>query len=139
MAEVTARTAPPDVPISSDTLHALPDDLFDTAPAFYKLGISPAPIESPMSLGDTALLLVRVRCTGEHGPLERKDGETRYERSLAIQWIGKPGEVPPTADDDEQPALISTDGSIEPETLGEAAAKIVERPAFSNLTGDRDE
>jgi hypothetical protein len=135
MSLITDRTAPADVP-TTDALASIPADVFDTPPAFYKLGISPAPIESPMALGDTALLLVRVRCTGEHGPLERKDGETRYERSLAIQWIGKPGEVPPTAEDDEQPALIATDGSIDPETVGQIAEQIVDRPGFSNLTGE---
>lgn len=139
MSLVTDRKAPADVPVSSDTLASLPDDVFDTPPAYLTFSASPAPMETPPAFGDTIVYMVRAKCVAEHGPIERKDGEQRYTRTMQLQAVWLPGQQPPTADDDEQPALIATDGSIDPETVGEIAEKIIDRPAFSNLTGDRDE
>jgi hypothetical protein len=119
---------------SSNELDKLPADILSTPPAYLKFSASPAPMENPPAFGDVETYIVRVVCTGEHGPLGRKDGELRYERSMSIQAIWKPGERPPTADDDEQPPLFGTDGEAEPEALGDILEG-VDRPAFSNLTG----
>lgn len=110
MGIVTDRQAPADVP-STDTLRDLPDDdLLQIPPAYYKFGVTPAPIEDPLSADETGVYCVRVVCSGEHGPLIRGDGERRYERSMKIQAIWKLGEPEPPNPDDEQPGLFDENG-----------------------------
>src|SRR5690606_3239238 len=102
MAEITEKPAGL---ASTNALDALPDDLLATPPAYYKFGPTPSAIENPIGAEDVETYCIRVRCTGEHGPLVRKDGERRYERSMAIQAIWKLGDPVPPDPDEEQPGL----------------------------------
>lgn len=105
---------------SNDLDHIeIPADLLATPPAYYRFGSTPCAIEDPLAAEDTAVYCVRVRCTGEHGPLIRKDGERRYERSLAIQAIWRPGEPEPPSADEEQPALYDDEDEPTAEATGE--------------------
>lgn len=143
---------PADLPSGND-LDNIPDDLLQTPPAYLTFGGTPAPLEEPPAQGDVKTYLVRARCTAEHGPIERKDGELRYTRTMLIQAIWEPGQTPPATDD--QPALLGQDGEInedatpdetgEPEDLepdfGDSSDEDtddsgVENPAFSHGTTD---
>lgn len=111
---------------SSNALDAIELDDDTPHPAYLKFGISPCALNDPPAIGDTRTYLVRVRCTGEHGPIERKDGEMRYERSLAIQLVWEEGKPKP-AEPEEQPNLF--DGA-EPQTVGEV---------LDEMSGEDDE
>jgi hypothetical protein len=93
----------------------------------------------PPELGDTVTVVCRLRITreGEHGPLGRKDGERRYERSMSIQAIWKMGDPePPLPPDPEapQPALFGDDDDIDdPARLGDIVNG-VDRPGFSDVS-----
>jgi hypothetical protein len=80
----------------------------DTAPAAYlRFGSSPCALDDPPEVGDIRIYVVRTRCTEEHGPIERKDGEMRYARTLAIQACWLEGDTEPPAADEEQADLFS--------------------------------
>jgi hypothetical protein len=135
MALITDRTAPADVP-TTDELAKIPEDLLGfTPPAYLKFSATPAAMEEPPAFDDVETYCVRVKCVGEHGPLGRKDGERRYERSMSIQAIWKMGDPePPLPPDPEepQPALFGDDEPAdEPEVLGDVMAG-VDRPGFSD-------
>lgn len=110
---------------STNALDDLPDDLLSTPPAYYRLGSTPCALVDPLAAEDTGVYCIRVRCTGEHGPLIRKDGERRYERSLVVQAIWKMGDPEPPDPTAEQPALFGADGDAQngweyPEGEGQA-------------------
>lgn len=62
---------------------------------------------------------LRARCVAEHGPIERKDGESRYTRTMAVQAIWKQGEPEPPDADAPQPALFDDDGNPVDEAAGD--------------------
>lgn len=147
MAEITDTKAPPWVP-TTNALDAIPDDILGgpPPPAYLSFGMTPCPIENPPNADDDDIrvFMVRARCTGEHGPLKRNDGEVRYKRDMQIQAIWLPGEPEPEpiktkAELDaeaeaeaaqNQPPLYTDDGEpYDPQTDPE-----VERPAFSDST-----
>jgi hypothetical protein len=161
MTLITDRTAPAGTPTTNE-LDKIESDILSIPPAYYSFGSTPAPMENPVSLGDVETFMVRARCKGEKRS-ERSDGEMRHVREFEIQACWKPGERPPTAEDDDQPPLFGTDGEPtvsvtspdgvtrihagkwqsgesagEPEAVGDIL-NTVERPQFSNLTGDRDD
>jgi hypothetical protein len=108
---------PVDLP-SSNELDKFEDDLLSVPPAYLVLGTTPAAMVDPPAYGDTITCHVRLRCTAEHGPIERKDGERRYTRSMAIQAIWKDGEPEPPDADAEQPGLFD-EGDPSDEATGE--------------------
>lgn len=123
---------------TTNALASIPDDLLSNPPAYYKLGITPAPVEDPLAAEDSGIYCVRIVCTGEHGPLMRGDGERRFERSMKIQAIWKLGDPTPPDPDEEQPGLFDdgdqpTDG--EPESLGDIMDNVA-RPDFSSAGDD---
>lgn len=112
---------PDDIP-TTDVLRDLenPDAVEEVPPAFLTLGTTPAPIYNPPELDDTLTYMVRVRCTGKHGPLKRADGEVRFKRDLQIQAIWLPGQPEPKSQDEldaeakaeaekNQPALFASE------------------------------
>lgn len=140
MALIDDRTAPADI-ATTNALQSIPDDLLGgpPQPAYLSFGTTPHAIENPPNADDddTRVFMIRARCTGEHGPLKRKDGEVRYKRDMAIQAIWLPGEPEPErgktqAELDaeaeaeaakDQPPLFGDDG--EPSTLGEIADELL--------------
>lgn len=111
MAIITDRTAPADVP-TTNTLAGLPDAEADTPSAYLTFGSSPGTLEDPPEVGDIRTYIVRARCTAEHGPIERKDGELRYTRTLSIISCWEQGKPKPPDPDEEQPALFGEDGEV---------------------------
>jgi len=107
MALITDKEAPPDV-LTTDALDAVRADLAaeDQPPAYLSFGQSTAALDDPPEVGDVRTYIVRARCTGEHGPIERKDGEMRYTRTLQIQWCHEQGKPKPPDADEDQPALF---------------------------------
>ena len=116
MSLITDRIAPPDVP-STDVLRDLPDDILGgpPPPAYLSFGMTPCPIENPPNADDDDIrvFMVRARCTGEHGPLKRNDGEVRYKRDMQIQAIWLPGEP--------EPEPVKTKAELDAEAEAEAA------------------
>lgn len=94
---------------STNSLDQLPDDLLATPPAYYAFSQSPGAIEDPLSVGDTATLVMRVRCVGQHGPVMRKDGELRYKRDLSVQAVWVQGDPEPPDENADQPGLFDAD------------------------------
>lgn len=82
-------------------------DLVDdgTPPAYLNFGSSPCAIEDPPAVGEVRTYIVRARCTGEHGPIERKDGEMRYTRTLSAQLVWEQGKPKPPDPSEDQPGL----------------------------------
>lgn len=123
-----------DKPLNLPTTNALdnlPADLLDKPPAYYALGNSPTPMENPPETGEVRTILCRVVCTGERKKV-RTDGELRYVREFTIQACWEKGQPEPPNPDDEQPALIATDGSVnEPAVIG-GLLEGVDRPGFSS-------
>lgn len=103
---MTLITDKPDGIETTNALDAIPDDLLSTPPAYLVIGTSPAAMENPPALGDTLTCHVRLRCTAEHGPIERKDGERRYTRTMVVQAIWRDGEPEPPDAEAEQPGLF---------------------------------
>lgn len=97
---------------STDSLRDIPADLLGgpPPPAYYVFSQSPSAMETPLADGDTATLVMRVKCTGEHGPLTRKDGEKRYRRDLAVQAVWKLGDPEPPDAEADQPPLFDASG-----------------------------
>ncbi|MCV7358511.1 hypothetical protein [Mycolicibacterium fluoranthenivorans] len=91
-----------------------PDANLEIKPAYLALGTTPAAVVNPPAVGDIEYFMVRTRCTGEHGPLLRSDGEVRYRRDLQIQAIWKPG--------DPEPEIEKTQAQKDAESAAEAAA-----------------
>jgi hypothetical protein len=114
---MTLITDKPEGLKSSNDLDDIDLDDDTVSPAYLKFGISNCAIEDPPAVGDTRTYLVRVRCTGEHGPIERKDGEMRFERSLSIQLCWEQGKPQPPDPEEPQPGLF--DDGDEPQTVGE--------------------
>lgn len=111
MSIITDRTAPADVP-TTNTLADLPDGETDPPSAYLTFGSSPGTLEDPPEVGDIRTYIVRARCTAEHGPIERKDGELRYTRTLSIISCWEQGKPKPPDPDEEQPALFGEDGEV---------------------------
>jgi hypothetical protein len=153
---------PEDLP-STNQLDEIDDDLLGgtVPPAYLSFGMTPCAIENPPADGDLVYFMVRARCTGEHGPVTRSDGEKRYKRDLKIQAIWLPGDPEPEepktqAELDaeaeaeaakDQPPLFGDDG--EPETMGDIADELLGEeladaagvefdggPAFSDSDGE---
>jgi hypothetical protein len=116
MTLITDRTAPADVP-STNALDAIDVADHGTPPAYLNFGQSPCAIENPPAVGEVRTYIVRARCTAEHGPIERKDGEMRYTRTMAAQLVWEQGTPQPPDPDEEQPALFDEGG--EPEAVGD--------------------
>lgn len=107
-------TPPPDLD-STNVLDQLEDDLLQVAPAYYSLGTTPAPMESPPEIGETRTVLARVKCTGV-GETVRTDGERRHVRKFEIQACWEKGQPEPPDSDAPQPGLFDSDGEpSEPE------------------------
>ncbi|EFG75271.1 hypothetical protein HMPREF0591_4834 [Mycobacterium parascrofulaceum ATCC BAA-614] len=108
-----------DPPIDLPTTNALddiPDDLLDTPAAYLAFGSTPCAMDEPPAVGEVRTYIVRARCTAEHGPIERKDGEMRYTRTLTIQACWEAGKQPPNTDDN-QPGLFDEAGDVNPEAV----------------------
>jgi hypothetical protein len=115
MALITDKEAPPDIP-TTDALADIDTGQDETPPAYLSFGQSPAALDEPPEVGEVRTYIVRARCTGEHGPIERKDGEMRYTRTMQIQWCHEQGKKPPA--DGNQPGLFDhgdedQDGDVE--------------------------
>jgi len=80
---------------SGNDLDSIPDDLLETSPAYLSFGGSPAALDDPPCVGDVRTYIMKARCTAEHGPIERKDGEMRYTRTLSIIAAWESGKRPP--------------------------------------------
>jgi len=107
---------PENLPSGND-LDSIPDDLLETPPAYLSFGGSPAALDDPPCVGEVRTYIVKARCTGEHGPIERKDGEMRYTRTLSIIAAWESGKRPPPVDE-PQPGLFDAAGepAIDPES-----------------------
>ena len=101
---------PVDLP-GTIALDAIAADLLAIPPAYLVIGTTPAALETPPALGDTITCHVRMRCTAEHGPIERKDGERRYTRTMSVQAIWRDGEPEPPDADAPQPGLFDDEGN----------------------------
>ena len=102
---------------STNALDDLPDDILSVPPAYLVLGTTPAALIDPPALGDTITCHVRLRCTAEHGPIERKDGDRRYTRTMSVQAIWREGEPEPPDATADQPGLFDEgDDESEPDT-----------------------
>jgi hypothetical protein len=104
-----------EMPLGTPSTNALDDievDLLEIPPAYYNLGTTPCAMYNPPKVGETRTMTVRVRCTGEHGPIERKDAEMRYTRTLSIQACWEKGQPEPPDASDVQPGLFD-DGQDE--------------------------
>lgn len=112
MTLITDRTAPADVP-STNALADLPAATeTETPSAYLTFGSSPGALEDPPEIGEIRTYLVKARCTEEHGPIERKDGEMRYKRTLVILSCWEQGKPKPPDPDEDQPALFGEDGEV---------------------------
>ncbi len=109
-------TDPPvDLP-TTNALDNIPDDLLDIPAAYLAFGSTPCAMEEPPAVGEVRTYIVRARCTAEHGPIERKDGEMRYTRTLTIQAAYESGKQPPNTDD-QQPGLFDEAGDVNPDAI----------------------
>jgi len=81
-------------------------------PAYLRFGTSPAALDDPPAIGDVRTYIVLARCTEEHGPIERRDGELRYMRTLVVQACWESGKPPPPATDEAQPALFDSSDDL---------------------------
>lgn len=106
---------PQDLPSGND-LDDIPDDLLEIPAAYLGFGSTPCAMEEPPAVGEVRTYIVRARCTAEHGPIERKDGEMRYTRTLTIQACWEAGKQPPSTDVD-QPGLFDEAGDVNPDAL----------------------
>jgi hypothetical protein len=79
-------------------------------PAYLNFGQSPCAIEDPPAVGEVRTFIVRARCTAEHGPIERKDGEMRYTRTLSPQLVWEQGKPKPPDPEEDQPGLFDHNG-----------------------------
>lgn len=87
-------------------------DAEETPSAYLAFGSSPGTLEEPPAVGEIRTFIVKTRCTAEHGPIERKDGELRYTRTLSIISCWEQGKPKPPDPDEEQPALFGEDGEV---------------------------
>lgn len=110
-------TEQPEGIATTNALDDIPDDLLQIPPAYLTFSSTPAAVEEPPKQGDVETYLVRARCTAEHGPIERRDGEMRYTRTMAIQAIWKPGQKEPS--DDDQPAMFDHGGDPNPDAIAD--------------------
>lgn len=109
-------TDPPvDLP-TTNALDDIPDDLLDTPAAYLAFGSTPCAMDEPPAVGEVRTYIVRARCTAEHGPIERKDGEMRYTRTLTIQAAWESGKQPPNTDEN-QPGLFDEAGDVNPDAV----------------------
>lgn len=111
---------PADIP-TTNALDGLSTGDEPTPAAYLSFGTSPAAMEDPPEQGETRIYVVRARCSEEHGPIERKDGEMRYTRKLVIQAVWLPGQTEPVADQG-QGALFNEDGTTDDGDPDEDAA-----------------
>lgn len=109
-------TEKPEGLASSNALDNIPDDLLDTPAAYLAFGSTPCAMDEPPAVGEVRTYIVRARCTAEHGPIERKDGEMRYTRTLTIQAAWESGKQPPNTDD-QQPGLFDEAGDVNPDAV----------------------
>ena len=109
-------TDPPvDLP-TTNALDDIPDDLLDTPAAYLAFGSTPCAMDEHPAVGEARTYIVRARCTAEHGPIERKDGEMRYTRTLTIQAAWESGKQPPNTDEN-QPGLFDEAGDVNPDAV----------------------
>lgn len=104
------KEKPADVASSND-LDGVEVPQEGTPPAYLVFGTSPCAVEDPPALGEVRTYIMRTRCTGEHGPIERKDGEQRYTRTLSVQYCYEEGKPKPPDPDDDQPGLFDEGGA----------------------------
>lgn len=109
-------TEKPEGLASSNDLDSIPDDLLDIPAAYLAFGSTPCAMDEPPAVGEVRTYIVRARCTAEHGPIERKDGEMRYTRTLTIQAAWESGKQPPNTDEN-QPGLFDEAGDVNPDAL----------------------
>jgi hypothetical protein len=122
---------PEDIP-TTDALADIPDDLLSTPAAYLGFGSTSYALPDPPSEGEKRTYVVRIECTGEHGPLRRTDGEVRYKRDCKILWAVQKGEVEPPDPEEEQPALFDEDGEASDEAADGETPDNVARPDFSD-------
>lgn len=116
MAEV--KTKPAGMPSGND-LDGIEVPL-DNPPAYLNLGKTNCAIENPPRQGEVRTYKVMVYCKEEHGPLERGDGEMRYERTMKVRLCWLDGAPKPPDPDDDQPGLFDEGGNTaEPEGEGD--------------------
>lgn len=115
MSIITDRTAPADVPTTNALANVNDPDAVETPSAYLTFGSSPGTLEDPPEVGEIRTFIVKTRCTAEHGPIERKDGELRYTRTLSIISCWEQGKPKPPDPDEEQPALFGEDGEVSAE------------------------
>lgn len=88
--------------------------------AYLSFGSSPRAVVKPPHMDEIVEYRVKVECTGARKK-RMKDGELRYVRDLEIISIARAGEEFPPDANEQQPAMIDTDGKIEgdPESIGD--------------------
>jgi hypothetical protein len=118
---------PQDIP-SGNALDDIdvPDDTVQ--PAYLNFGQSPCAIEDPPAVGEVRTYIVRARCTAEHGPIERKDGEMRYTRTMSPQLVWEQGKPQPPDPDEAQPGLFD-DGDDEADGDPQPVGEVIEEMA----------
>lgn len=129
-----STTPPPDLK-STNTLDQIPADLLGPIPAELRIGQNVLMVQpKPPELGDTVTIVARIRITreGKEKASGDSEGEIRHFRAgkIIAAWL-KGDPEPPNPDDDDQPALISTDGEIEDDAI-EPEVDNVARPDFSD-------
>jgi hypothetical protein len=108
---------PVDIPSGND-LDGIQTGDEPTPAAYLRFGSSPCALDNPPEVGEVRTYIVRARCTEEHGPIERKDGEMRFARTLTIQACWQQGQKEPVADDG-QGSLFSANGQVEDDGEGD--------------------
>jgi hypothetical protein len=125
---------PKDLP-STNALDSIPDDLLATPAAYLVFGSSPEAFENPPAVDDIRTYVVKTVCTGEHGPLKRKDGELRHTRTLQVIGCWESGKQPPDTDGN-QTAMFNREGQLNPDAT--PAADAAEIPDLPEDTGVDD-
>lgn len=113
-----------------------PSPAVEIPPAYLSFGTTPCAIENPPADGDLVYYMVRARCTGEHGPVTRSDGEKRYKRDLKIQAIWLPDEDEPELEPEPAPKKKS---KAEEDAEAEAAAADDQPALFEDDDEDQDD
>jgi hypothetical protein len=120
---------PSDLP-TTDTLANIPADLLGPIPAEIRLGANVLMMmPTPPDVGDVITVTMRLKVKRKAEDEAGDGGEDRIHfRACKIVAAWLKGEPEPPNVEDEQPALINTDGEIE----DDAADDNVLRPGFSD-------
>lgn len=105
MAEITARTAPPDVP----STNALDKIKIPTGRGELRLGQNVLmALDAPPILSETIDVVLRLRCVRSGDEQLAPDSDVTHYCAMKIVTAWKVGEPVPT----EQPAMVDGDGRV---------------------------